>query len=41
MHDGLPCVRHVGDDAVCQNQQDEVFLVGEEEKGRREGGMNV
>lgn len=28
VHDGLSRVRHVGDDAVCQDQQDEVFLVG-------------
>lgn len=26
VHDGLPRVRHVGDDAVCQDQQDEVLL---------------
>lgn len=37
MHDGLACVRHVGDDAVCQDQQDEVFLWdGEEFVGGRE-----
>lgn len=26
VHDGLACVRHVSDDAVCQDQEDEVFL---------------
>lgn len=28
VHDGLPRVGHVGDDAVRQDQQDEVFLQG-------------
>lgn len=28
VHNGLPRVGHVGDDAVRQDQQDEVFLVG-------------
>lgn len=38
VHNGLPCVRHVGDDAVRQDQQDEVFLTGRKESyGLKEG----
>lgn len=33
VHDGLPRVRHVGDDAVRQDQQDEVLL--------RDGGEGI
>lgn len=36
VHDGLPRVSHVGDDAVRQDQQDEVFL-----QGGRGGGKEV
>lgn len=39
VHDGLPRVRHVGDDAVRQDQQDEVLLRdGGELMGGRGGG---
>lgn len=38
VHNGLPRVRHVGDDAVRQDQQDEVFLTGwKESYGLKEG----
>lgn len=44
LDDGLPRVSHVGDDAVCQDQQDEVFLGVEGETvggGRGEGRKDV
>ena len=38
VHNGLPRVRHVSDDAVRQDQQDEVFLAGRGENCGWNGG---
>lgn len=39
VHNGLPCVCHVCDDTVRQDQQDEVFLRGEVGAGRMKGNQ--
>lgn len=35
VHDGLARVRHVGNDAVCQDQQDEILLWDSADKEKK------